>query len=1029
MSGSRFNLSALAVRERSVTLFLIVLVTIAGIYAFFGLGRAEDPPFTVKQMTAIAVWPGATAQEIQDQVAEPLEKRLQELKWYDRTETYTRPGMAYITLSLQDKTPPSEVQEEFYQARKKLGDESLRLPAGVIGPMINDEFSDVTFALFALKAKGEPQRQLVRDAEGLRQQLLHVPGVKKVNIIGEQAERIYIAFSHDRLATMGLSPQDIFNALNGQNALAAAGAIEARGAQIFIRLDGAFDELQKIRDTPLVTQGKTLTLSDVATVERGYEDPPTMLIRNQHEPALLLGVVMREGWNGLALGKALDAETAKINDSLPLGMTLTKVTDQSVNIRSSVDEFMIKFFVALLVVMVVCFVSMGWRVGVVVAAAVPLTLAVVFVVMEAAGINFDRVTLGSLILALGLLVDDAIIAIEMMVVKMEEGYDRIKASAYAWSHTAAPMLAGTLVTAIGFMPNGFAQSTAGEYTSNMFWIVGLALIASWFVAVVFTPYLGVKILPAIPKVEGGHAAIYNTPRYNRFRQLLGRVIARKWRVAGSVVAIFILAVLGMGLVKKQFFPTSDRPEVLVEVQMPYGTSIAQTSAATAKIEAWLGKQPEAKIVTAYIGQGSPRFYLAMAPELPDPSFAKIVILTDSETSREALKFRLREAVASGLAPEARVRVTQLVFGPYSPFPVAWRVSGPDVKQVQDIAERVKTVLQASPMMRTVNTDWGSRVPVLHFTLDQNRLQATGLTSSAVAGQLQFLLSGVPVTSVREDIRSVAVVARAAGDIRLDPAKIEGFTLVGNAGQRVPLSQIGKIEVGMEDPVLRRRDRTPTITVRGDIADNLQPPDVSVAIMKQLQPIVDSLPAGYRIDMAGSIEESGKATQAMLPLFPIMIALTLLIIILQVRSLSAMVMVFLTAPLGLIGVVPTLLIFNQPFGINALVGLIALSGILMRNTLILIGQIDHNQKDGLDPFQAVVEATVQRARPVLLTAMAAVLAFIPLTHSVFWGTLAWTLIGGTLGGTIITLVFLPAMYAIWFRIRPVEQRVQPATENV
>ncbi|HED6269745.1 TPA: efflux RND transporter permease subunit [Enterobacter sichuanensis] len=1029
MSENRFNLSALAVRERSVTLFLIVLVTIAGIYAFFGLGRAEDPPFTVKQMTVITVWPGATAQEIQDQVAEPLEKRLQELKWYDRTETYTRPGMAFITLSLQDKTPPAEVQDEFYQARKKLGDETRRLPSGVIGPMINDEFSDVTFALFALKAKGEPQRQLVRDAEGLRQQLLHVPGVKKVNIIGEQAERIYISFSHDRLATMGLSTQDIFTALNSQNALAAAGSIETRGAQIFIRLDGAFDELQKIRDTPFVAQGKTLKLSDVATVERGYEDPPTMLIRNQHEPTLLLGIVMREGWNGLALGKALDAEVAKINEGLPLGMTLTKVTDQSVNIRSSVDEFMIKFFVALLVVMVVCFVSMGWRVGVVVAAAVPLTLAVVFVVMEAAGINFDRVTLGSLILALGLLVDDAIIAIEMMVVKMEEGYDRIKASAYAWSHTAAPMLAGTLVTAIGFMPNGFAQSTAGEYTSNMFWIVGLALIASWFVAVVFTPYLGVKILPNIPVVEGGHAAIYNTPRYNRFRLLLGRVIARKWRVAGSVVAIFILAVLGMGLVKKQFFPTSDRPEVLVEVQMPYGTSIAQTSAATAKIEAWLSKQPEAKIVTAYIGQGSPRFYLAMAPELPDPSFAKVVILTDSETSREALKFRLRQAVASGLAPEARVRVTQLVFGPYSPFPVAWRVSGPDVATVRGIAEKVKAVLEASPMMRTVNSDWGSRVPVLHFTLDQNRLQATGLTSSDVARQLQFLLSGVPVTAVREDIRSVEVMGRAAGDIRLDPAKIEGFTLVGNAGQRVPLSQIGKIEIGMEDPILRRRDRTPTITVRGDIADTLQPPDVSVAIMKQLQPIVDALPAGYRIDMAGSIEESGKATQAMLPLFPIMIALTLLIIILQVRSLSAMVMVFLTAPLGLIGVVPTLLMFNQPFGINALVGLIALSGILMRNTLILIGQIDHNQKAGLDPFQAVVEATVQRARPVLLTAMAAVLAFIPLTHSVFWGTLAWTLIGGTLGGTIITLVFLPAMYAIWFRIRPAEQGVQLPAENV
>ena len=1017
MSQGKFNLSALAVRERSITLFLILLITVAGVLSFFQLGRAEDPPFTVKQMTIITAWPGATAQEMQDQVAEPLEKRLQELKWYDRAETFTRPGMAFTTLSLQDSTPPSQVQEEFYQARKKLGDEAKNLPAGVIGPMVNDEFSDVTFALFALKAKGEPQRLLVRDAESLRQRLLHVPGVKKVNIIGEQAERIFVSFSHDRLATLGISPQAIFAALNNQNVLTPAGSIDTNGPQINIRLDGAFDTLQKIRDTPLVAQGRTLKLSDVATVERGYEDPATFMVRNQREPALLLGVVMREGWNGLDLGKALDAETASINAEMPLGMTLSKVTDQSVNISSAVDEFMIKFFVALLVVMVVCFVSMGWRVGVVVAAAVPLTLAIVFVVMEASGKNFDRITLGSLILALGLLVDDAIIAIEMMVVKMEEGYDRVKASAYAWSHTAAPMLAGTLVTAVGFMPNGFAQSTAGEYTSNMFWIVGIALIASWVVAVVFTPYLGVKMLPAIKTVAGGHAAIYNTRHYNRFRRLLTRVIARKWIVAGAVIAIFTVAILGMGLVKKQFFPTSDRPEVLVEVQLPYGTAIEQTSATTAKIEAWLQQQPEAKIVTSYIGQGSPRFYLAMAPELPDPSFAKIVVLTDSQEAREALKFRLRDAAAAGLAPEARVRVTQLVFGPYSPYPVAYRVVGPDAATLRDIAGRVENVMQASPMMRTVNTDWGQRVPTLHFTLKQDRLQAVGLTSNAVAQQLQFLLSGVPITSVREDIRSVQVTGRAAGDIRLDPAKIAGFTLVGAEGQRIPLSQIGDVTVQMEDPLLRRRDRMPTLTVRGDIAEHLQPPDVSTAILKSLQPIIDTLPPGYRIEQAGSIEESGKATKAMAPLFPIMIAMTLLIIILQVRSMSAMVMVFLTAPLGLIGVVPTLLLFNQPFGINALVGLIALSGILMRNTLILIGQIHHNEQEGLAPFHAVVEATVQRARPVLLTAMAAILAFIPLTHSVFWGTLAYTLIGGTFGGTIITLVFLPAMYAIWFKIRP------------
>ncbi|KHN52240.1 multidrug transporter [Dickeya fangzhongdai] len=1018
MSEGRFNLSALAVRERAITLFLIFLITVAGILAFFQLGRAEDPPFTIKQMTIVTAWPGATAQEMQDQVAEPLEKRLQELRWYDRAETYTRPGLAFTMLFLRDSAPPSEVQEEFYQARKKMGDEAKKLPAGVIGPIINDEYADVTFALFALKAKGETQRLLVRDAEALRQQLLHVAGVKKVNIIGEQPERIFVSFSHDRLATLGVTPQDIFAALNNQNLLTPAGSIETKGPQVFVRVDGAFDNLEKIRQTPIVAQGRTLKLSDVATVERGYEDPATFMVRSNGEPALLLGVVMRDDWNGLKLGQALEAEVTTINAALPLGMTLTKVTDQAVNISSAVDEFMVKFFVALLVVMVVCFLSMGWRVGIVVAAAVPLTLAAVFVIMAATGKNFDRITLGSLILALGLLVDDAIIAIEMMVVKMEEGYSRVKASAYAWSHTAAPMLSGTLVTAIGFMPNGFARSTAGEYTSNMFWIVGIALIASWAVAVAFTPYLGVKMLPDIKKVEGGHDAIYNTRNYNRFRQVLGLVIGRKWIVAGAVITLFVASVLGMGAVKKQFFPTSDRPEVLVEVQMPYGSSIEQTSAATAKVEAWLAQQKDARIVTSYIGQGAPRFFLAMAPELPDPSFAKIVVLAGNDKEREALKFRLREAIAGGLAPEAQVRVTQIVFGPPSPFPVAYRVMGPDPDKLRAIADEVGAVMHASPMMRTVNTDWGPRVPTLHFTLNQDRLQAVGLTSNSVSLQLQFLLSGTPLTDVREDIRSVQVVGRAAGDVRLDPARIADFTLVGSAGQRIPLSQVGAVDVRMEDPILRRRDRTPTITVRGDIGEGLQPPDVSTAIMTQLQPIIARLPAGYRIEQAGSIEESAKATKAMLPLFPIMIALTLLTIILQVRSIAAMVMVFATSPLGLIGVVPTLILFQQPFGINALVGLIALSGILMRNTLILIGQIHHNEQAGLEPFRAVVEATVQRARPVILTALAAILAFIPLTHSVFWGTLAYTLIGGTLAGTILTLVFLPAMYSIWFRIRAV-----------
>jgi multidrug efflux pump subunit AcrB len=1024
MSG--FNLSALAVRERAITLFLIIALSIAGVVAFLSLGRAEDPAFTVKVMTVVTAWPGATAQEMQDQVAEPLEKRLQELAWYDRSETFTRPGLAFTTLTLKDMTPPGAVAEEFYQARKKLSDEAAKLPRGIVGPLVNDEYADVTFALYALKAKGEPLHVLAREAETLRQRLLHVPGVRKVNIIGERPERIFVEFSQARLATLGLDPRDILSALAAQNLVTPAGSIEAKGPQVIVRLDGAFDGLDAIRALPIVSQGRTLRLSDIAEVKRGYEDPATFVVRHEGEPTLLLGVVKRDRWNGLDLGKSLDTEVSAISGELPLGLSLTKVTDQAVNIQEAVGEFMLKFFVALAVVMAVCLVSMGWRVGIVVAAAVPLTLATVFVIMMATGREFDRITLGALILALGLLVDDAIIAIEMMVVKMEEGFDRVTAATYAWSHTAAPMLSGTLVTVIGLMPVGFAKSSAGEYAGNIFWIVGFALITSWIVAVAFTPYLGVKLLPDIKRVEGGHAAIYDTPRYNRLRRILTGVIRRKWMVAGAVVAAFVIAVLGMGAVKQQFFPTSDRPEVLVEVQMPEGTSIERTGVATAKVEAWLKRQPEAQIVTAYVGQGAPRFFLAMAPELPDPSFAKIVIRTPDEKSREALKLRIRKAAAEGLAPEARIRATQLVFGPYSPFPVAFRVNGPDLAKVREIAAQAQRIMQASPDMRQVNTDWGERVPTMHFVLDQDRLRAMGLTSQQAGEQLQFLLTGTTVSQVREDIRTVDVVARSSGAERLDPAKIGGFTLIGDQGQHVPVAQIGRMEVRMEDPILRRRDRVPTITVRGDIAEGLQPPEVSMAIEKALAPLRAKLPAGYRIDTAGAIEEAGKANAALAAVFPIMIALMLTVIIFQVRSFSAMAMVLATAPLGIVGMVPTLLLFGQPFGFNTILGLIGLAGILMRNTLILIGQIHSNEADGLDPYHAVVEATVQRARPVILTALAAILAFIPLTTSVFWGSLAYTLIGGTLGGTVLTLIFLPALYAIWFRISPDVEHSGPRT---
>ncbi|MFL6605787.1 MAG: efflux RND transporter permease subunit [Steroidobacteraceae bacterium] len=1013
---SPFNLSALAVRERSITLFLIVAIILSGTYAFLRLGRAEDPSFTIKTLTATAVWPGATAQEMRDLVAEPLEKRMQELRWYDRVETFTRPGVAVMMLTLSDKTPAPAVAEEFYQARKKLGDEAPKLPAGVRGPFVNDEYSDVIFAVYALEARGMPPRELTRQAESLRQRLLHVPGVKKVNIQGERPERIFVDFSYARLANLGVSPAEIFGALQRQNAVTPAGSIDTNGPQVFIRLDGAYDDLQKIRDTPIAAGGRTLRLGDIAEVKRGYEDPATFLIRHDGEAALVLGVVMQDGWNGLDLGRALNAEEKQIAGTLPAGVRFTKIVDQAVNIQEAVGEFMLKFFVALSVIMIVSLISLGWRVGIVVAAAVPLTLAAVFVVMLLSGRVFDRITLGALIIGLGLLVDDAIIAIETMVVKLEEGVERVKAAGYAWSHTAAPMLSGTLVTIIGFTPVGFARSTAGEYAGNIFWIVGFALIVSWLVAVYFTPYIGVKLLPQIAPVPGGHTAIYSTPRYQRLRRLISWAVDHRLKVASMVIAVFLLAGLGMGFVKHQFFPSSDRPEVLVEVQMPEGTSIEATTAAAIKVERWVREQPEAKIVTTYIGQGAPRFFFSYNPELPDPAFAKLVILTPDARARDHLKLRLRERIAQGLAPEARVRVSQLIFGPFPRYLVNFRVMGPDPDQLRTIANQVQAVMRANPHTRQVNQDSGERTPTVHFVLDQDRLQLMGLSSTEAAEQLQFLLTGVPVTQVREDIRTVEVVARSAGPERLDPARLGELTLTSRTGRVVPLSQIGHVEIRPEDPILKRRDRTPTITVQSDFDEAMQPPEVSMEIEKALAPIIARLPNGYRIETGGNIEDSTKANSALLPVFPIMLLLTLLVLVLQTRSLSAMTMVFLTAPLGLVGAVPILLLLHQPFGFNAILGLIGLSGILMRNTLILIGQIHTNEAQGLDPYHAVVEATVQRARPVILTALAAVLAFIPLTTSVFWGSMACTLIGGTAAGTVLTLLFLPALYAIWFRVR-------------
>ena len=1009
------NLSAIAVKEQSVTLFMLIGVVLAGLFAFLQLGRAEDPSFTVKVMTVTAFWPGATAREMQDQVADRLEKRLQELRYYDRVETQARPGQVNMTVSFRDITPPKSVPDEFYQVRKKLSDEAANLPRGVIGPFFNDEYSDVYFALFALQAPGMPPRELVSRAETIRERLLKVPGVKKVNIVGEQKQRVFIELPSRRLATLGIGADAILNAVTQQNQLQQSGEVQTGAQSIQLRLTGQFDDLDAIRATPIAAQGRSFRLGDIAEVKRGYEDPPTYLVRHQGTPALMLGVIMRERYNGTKLGAALEDELRVLRPQLPLGLSLTQVSDQARNIAEAYDEFMLKFAVALGVVMIVSLIALGFRVGLVVAAAVPVTLACVFVIMLVTGRDFDRITLGALILSLGLLVDDAIIAIEMMVVKMEEGASRIEAATYAWGATAAPMLAGTLVTVIGFVPVGFAQSSAGEYAGNIFWIVGFALIVSWLVAVYFTPYLGVKMLPDIKPVEGGHDAIYATPRYQQLRRWVAACVKDRGRVALATLAAFLLAGAGMAVaVPKQFFPSSDRPELIVEVSLPKGTSIEVTQRAVAGIERDLRSRPETRFVDSYIGAGAPRFFLALNPELPDPSFAKLIVQTPDAAARHRLQRWVQERAAAGAYPMARVRALGLLFGPPVPFPVSFRVSGPDAVRLRDIAAQVAEVMRANPDVRDVNYDWGERAPTMKLVFDQERLRQLGLDPAAVGRQVGGLISGATVAQLRTGDRTADIVVRLPASERRAPQAL-GDIVVGANGGGVPLSSIARLVPDFEDPILVRRDRVTTLTVRADVREGVQPPDVSVALERKLAPLKGRLDPGYAITTGGSIEESGKANSALAPIFPIMVGLMLLVIMLQTRSFRMTFLVFATAPLGLIGAVPALLLTGNPFGFNAILGLIGLAGILMRNTLILVDQIDIEVARGLSKREAVIEATVRRARPVILTALAAVLAFLPLTFSSFWGPLAVVLIGGTLMGTALTLFFLPALYALWQRL--------------
>ena len=1013
----RFNLSEWAIRHQSLVLFMILLLGAAGIYSYLNLGRAEDPSFTIKTMVVHVAWPGATATEMQEQVTDKIEKKLQELPYLDRIESYSQPGASFIRVILTDKTPPSRVKELWYQVRKKVGDIRGDLPPGITGPNFNDEYGDVYSALYMLTADGMSLAELKTRAEDIRQRLLRVADVNKVDIIGERPQKIFIEFSHAKLATLGVTPQQIFDSVAKQNAVVSGGSVDTSADRINVRVTGAFSGAAAIAAVPVQADGQVFRLGDIATVRRGYEDPPSFLVREGGKPALGLGVSMQDGANIITLGENLKRAMNGVIAELPVGIEVTQIADQPHIVDNSVSEFVKTFAEALVIVLVVSFLSLGWRTGIVVALSVPLVLAIVLLVMYAAGIDLHRITLGALIIALGLLVDDAIIAIEMMVVKMEQGWDRARAATYAWTSTAFPMLTGTLVTAAGFLPVGFAKSSAGEYAGGIFWIVGLALIASWMVAVLFTPYLGLKLLPDLARpTRESPEAIYDTRIYRALRRMIELCLARRKTVVAVTVAMFVAALMGFGLVQQQFFPTSTRSELFFELRLPEGTAIGATDASARRAEHLLADDPDIVTYTTYVGQGSPRFWLGLNPVLPNPNFAQIVIVTRDLEARERVKARLERALADGALPEARTRVDRFVFGPPVGFPVQFRVIGPDPMKVRAIAEQVRQVMAANPKIVDPHLDWSEQVKSIRLQVDQDRARALGLTPQDVAQTLQTLLSGYTVTQYREGIEHIDVVARAVAAERLELNRLPALTIATRNGVAVPLSQIARLNYEYEEPILWRRNRDIVLTARGDVVDRVQAPDVSKEVEPKLKSIKDALPYGYRIETGGSIEESVKANAALVAVFPVMAVVMLAFLMIQLQSFSRLALVFVTAPLGLIGATGALLVSNRPFGFVALLGLIALAGMIMRNTVILVDQIDRDIAAGHGRHRAVIDATVRRARPVVLTALAAILGMIPLARSIFWGPMAITIMGGLFVATALTLLVVPALYSLWFRVR-------------
>ncbi len=1052
---SQFNLSDWALRHRSIVLYLMIAIGVIGALSYTQLGQSEDPPFTFKIMLIRTVWPGATAREVEQQLTDKIEKKLQETPHVDRIMSSSKPGESIVFFFIKDSAPANEVANVWYQVRKKLGDIRGQLPNGIQGPFFNDEFGDVYGNIYALAGRDFGHADLKRYAERIRAELLRVPDVAKVEFFGEQDERIFIELSSAKMATLGVDVATIMSALASQNAISAAGAFNTASDRIFLRPSGDFDSVEAVRETNIRAAGRVFRLGDVAEVSRGYVDPPQSAMRFRGEPAFGIGVSMAKGGDIIALGRNLAEATRRIERELPIGLELNEVSNQPIAVQRSINEFAQSLAEAILIVLIVSFLSLGLRTGVVVALSIPLVLAATFICMRIFDVGLHKISLGALVLALGLLVDDAIIAVEMMARKMEQGWERARAASFAYTSTAMPMLSGTLVTAAGFLPIATAQSATGEYTRSIFQVNIIALLLSWFAAVVFIPYLGYKLLPDLGRqpqrqswwqrltrmasrrssarqsndtaravddpgavVRHGHddteAAVYQTRFFRAFRVLVTWCVDHRWLVIVTTIALFALSIFGFGFVQQQFFPNSTRPELLVELRLSQGASYWASERAVKQIETRLAQEPGIEQFVAYVGSGSPRFYLPLDQQQPSANFAQFVILTTGIEAREQLRTRLIKLFDEEF-PELRASINRLENGPPVGFPVQFRVSGPEIPAVRAIAEKVAAVMRENRNLANVQFDWDEQSKVVRLEIDQAKARLLGVSSQDVATFLQTAINGVSVTQFRERDQSIEVLLRGAAAERAQVSMLADLSMPTRAGKSVPVTQLARIDYGHEEGVVWRRDRLPTMTVRANVYGDIQAPTVTSQIEPALQPLRAELPFGYRIDTGGAVEDSERGQASVQAGMPLFVVVVLTVLMLQLKSFQRVLLVVLTAPLGLIGVTAFLLLFDKPFGFVAMLGTIALTGMIMRNSVILVDQIDQDIGDGRTPRQATIEATVRRLRPIVLTALAAVIAMVPLSRSAFFGPMAVAMMGGLVVATALTLLYLPALYAAWFRV--------------